>query len=552
MKKTLIAIIIVIVTMTISAKSIMVDPNMTPLMEKILSRAGVSSPYTNLTQDVQLLANTYGISSNQMAEILEGIVREGLSEIENTKEVIPWGLRRINAYKPIEMLELFQGTNTLALLKECILSEDEETCITASKTYLSILGIASIPFFQEIFEKRKLGNGTSKYVRTCSLFGNWSTDPKRQTSDVEKLYAFMIDLAQTDQSYGVIGVLNRILCANVDGYVNSIQREQSIQRFLDVLNEFDRNYAKGIQDEINRIPTEQRTDLSQGFRVISVSEKQEQQRQLQEQSQQYWIKAKAGDDDALKEVLTAVCLAPHFGGMRYTDSSKELVERGISRERVIKALDSIIRENLSVLDKEPEYSHVYKTADKKASCAMYMLEGLLGEDVLALSEEYITLSPHGIIRALAMGSHSRMKETMRTQQIWERAKAGDDDALKQHLREGALTGLKGSSNDSIQRHMSEDGFSRERIVCVLDSIIRENLFALRDMPEDSDAYKVLHAQFCLAMNALFWLPQGDDILPLFEEYAALPTNNAVHNIAMNCHSRMKKELQSRQQQQPAE
>ena len=94
------------------------EPDMTPLIEKILFLSDISPPYTNLTSDVQLLSSIYEISSERMAKVLENIVQEGLSEIKQVEHRIPWAILRVNVYKPIEMLQTFHGTNTVALLKE--------------------------------------------------------------------------------------------------------------------------------------------------------------------------------------------------------------------------------------------------------------------------------------------------------------------------------------------------------------------------------------------------------------------------------------------------
>ena len=138
----------------------------------------------------------------------------------------------------------------------------------------------------------------------------------------------------------------------------------------------------------------------------STPEEVEQEQRKLEMILQRWEKAKAGDDKALKEHILGI--EPHFhGGFSYVKIAKEIVEEGgISRERMIKALDSIIRESIPILEEwlsDKDNRDGFKIGTKgpprsphtNFTISVRMLEGLPGEDTLALYGEYITLTTVG-------------------------------------------------------------------------------------------------------------------------------------------------------------
>ena len=51
------------------------------------------------------------------------------------------------------------------------------------------------------------------------------------------------------------------------GYTNSVQREWAVQQFLNSTNEEARLYFTEIKTEIDKTPTDQRTDLSKRFNL---------------------------------------------------------------------------------------------------------------------------------------------------------------------------------------------------------------------------------------------------------------------------------------------
>ena len=193
---------------------------------------------------MQSLAWAYGIPPEQMAKTLENIVQEGVAELKKAEHGLSWSVMRVKIYKPMEMLQTFHGTNTVSLLKKCILSNDVGVSYSAARTYISIAGADSIPFFRDAIVKGEL-NGAQR-GGLCTLIGGHyiiNTDigyvpyikklkENNQFSDLVKFYDFMKEMTQTERDLGVAQHLDHILCDNVDGYKQSVQRQKALERIL--------------------------------------------------------------------------------------------------------------------------------------------------------------------------------------------------------------------------------------------------------------------------------------------------------------------------------
>jgi len=110
--------------------------------------------------------------------------------------------------------------------------------------------------------------------------------------------------------------------------------------------------------------------------------------------------AKAGDDAALKEVTLEYMILTRAN---VPNAPAEILTRhieydGISRERMVKVLDEMFRENLSVIGTESEA----KPSRWYARTALQMLRELPGEDTLTLFREYAEL---GKDKELYTGEH---------------------------------------------------------------------------------------------------------------------------------------------------
>ena len=140
---------------------------------------------------------------------------------------------------------------------------------------------------------------------------------------------------------------------------------------------------------------------------------QEQRRQQEEQFRQRLEKIKEGDDNALKEEVFIYIYGGTFR-QSYKWGGAMLVENGIPRERVVRTLDEIIRESL------PDEKGEREEDGFKIFVSLQMLRGVPGDDVLALYEEYATLTTEGtIMRIRLTGTHNRMKEEMQEAQKQE-------------------------------------------------------------------------------------------------------------------------------------
>ena len=264
---------------------------------------------------------------------------------------------------------------------------------------------------------------------------------------------------------------------------------------------------------------------------------QEQARQRQERQNQNLEKAKAGDDDALNEYIIGI--QPHFhGGFSYAIVAKELVdENGISRKRMVKVLDEIIHKNL------PPGGDGYKV-----HISMSMLEGLPSDDTLALFEKYATLVKNS---STVTRCYNNVKEEVRRQRLCEKAKEGDDNALKEHITAVCLDANNISitgRNDYMKWLVNE--FPRRRVMKMLDEIFRKSfqyfLTVKEKEPKNGEVYNDAFYTLWYLMQMLEGLP-GEDTLALLKEYTKLEDDH-VSNQARHYHNEMEKEMRRREEQ----
>ena len=108
------------------------------------------------------LAKENNISHEQMTRVLETIVRENLSAINNGKGSAN------NVFPFIKAMQMFHGSNTVALLKECMATpvepKHDRIFQTAVETYLVIEGAESISILREIITERNIKRKSQQII----------------------------------------------------------------------------------------------------------------------------------------------------------------------------------------------------------------------------------------------------------------------------------------------------------------------------------------------------------------------------------------------------
>ena len=101
-------------------------------------------------------------------------------------------------------------------------------------------------------------------------------------------------------------------------------------------------------------------------------------------------KALAGDDTALREVIRVfeeINAGSHTPGIEIKNMN-ELMEFGISKERLIKVLEGMIRENVSVIKESEKGSRAYNRARAEFDDCMMMLDAFPDYEILPLLKEF--------------------------------------------------------------------------------------------------------------------------------------------------------------------
>ena len=111
------------------------------------------------------------------------------------------------------------------------MSRDIGVRTSAVSAYIDFTGGGedSVPLLQEVIAKGLHGYSPhSLYEHLGNFIGKLKEENK--TADAEKILAFMKDMMQTEQGLGAAWTLDRILCANIDGYADSLQRTNALVR----------------------------------------------------------------------------------------------------------------------------------------------------------------------------------------------------------------------------------------------------------------------------------------------------------------------------------
>jgi len=185
------------------------------------------------------------MSPELVARIMEEIVRERISVLDKKK-----GIAKIYPLREIQTLlsefSSFQNENTLAFLRECALSHElrsaEEVIISegwgsalfqnAVQSYITLSGGGgdSISLLQEVIAK-----GHLKIFDRYLLYKHLESfieqlKGKGQAADIEKIYAFMKEMVQTEQHLGSVQELDKILCTHLVSYADDPLRQHVLKR----------------------------------------------------------------------------------------------------------------------------------------------------------------------------------------------------------------------------------------------------------------------------------------------------------------------------------
>jgi hypothetical protein len=216
-----------------------------------------------------------GIPQERVTEILENIIRTNVPVLAKLRDEgglkyfsggIPeeYGTPQYRACYSLILLQEFSGPDTLALLRESASFRDLLVPHTAIYTYIALEGGNSVPFLTEMIEKKIIGNSRlAQYLRGVL------PDLKKQgrDEDIHKFHAFMLEQLQTEPSWNSVEQLDATLCLTLDGYAQSIQRKQAIERFANTEdNTMARERYRKLQGAVDNILDEARTDLSGRFK----------------------------------------------------------------------------------------------------------------------------------------------------------------------------------------------------------------------------------------------------------------------------------------------
>ena len=219
----------------------------------------------DILNGIRGIAKEYDIPPERMTMMLENIVREGLRDMKiQKKDSLEYSDAKAKTVEPVRMLGVFHGPNTIALVKECAQSEDGGR-ISALKTYIQIVGaVEAMPFILEVFAKELLAkSGNDMNPFRIGVFKDLHRAAQKlkaenKNDDADFVYTALIAFAFLEFEPNTAVQLDQILCSALPDYASSIDREKSIEKFLD--KGYNTDYFKNVRNEINKIPAKQRRD----------------------------------------------------------------------------------------------------------------------------------------------------------------------------------------------------------------------------------------------------------------------------------------------------
>ena len=138
----------------------------------------------------------------------------------------------------------------------------------ASIAYVKIAGLDAVPLVQKI-----LSGSEEKYDISCKrvvakeFFEQVAKAEasKAPQSKIDAAYKMLIEQAQSVSYVGHADQIDRFLSERLEGYRASTQRQRVVDRFINSTNEFARANFRKKQEELQKTPKAERTDLSKRF-----------------------------------------------------------------------------------------------------------------------------------------------------------------------------------------------------------------------------------------------------------------------------------------------
>ena len=221
----------------------------------------------------QEFANDLHIPPEGMVMLLEEIIRERLPALQQAAAAKEerYNNIAIEILGTVNMLKIFHGPNTLALLKDCVQTKDSGINRNATETYIHLLGGKgdTVPFLHNVIEKKSLDGYDRRMLYKNLNEVVLKLQQANQNDDMDKLHGFMLEMVRTEQDPSAFEALDDGLRSSLDNYSNSVQREQGIQKFLNSENEWTRNRFNEIKSEIEKVPVDKRTDLNRRLKITN-------------------------------------------------------------------------------------------------------------------------------------------------------------------------------------------------------------------------------------------------------------------------------------------
>jgi len=171
-----------------------------------------------------------------MTEALERIVRDGLTDLEEKKKKEAGeanaykGLRSTRLMGAISALRDFHGTNTVALLQECILTDDGNTGVGGMYSYVDIAGTNAIPFIRDAIGQGRVNERSRQLFYSNVQMQLDRAKREAKGDDIEKYSTIALALAQVEPRPDNVRTLDGMLSANVEGYADSPDRANILAR----------------------------------------------------------------------------------------------------------------------------------------------------------------------------------------------------------------------------------------------------------------------------------------------------------------------------------
>ena len=145
----------------------------------------------------------------------------------------------------------------------------------AAEAYVKIAGLDATPFVQKILsgseEKYDIG---CKRVVAKEFFEQVAKAEasKAPQAKIDAAYKMLIEQAQSVSYVGHADQIDRFLSERLEGYRSSTQRQRVVDRFINSTNEIARANFRKKQEELQKTPKAERTDLRTRFPDLPVLE----------------------------------------------------------------------------------------------------------------------------------------------------------------------------------------------------------------------------------------------------------------------------------------